>query len=491
MTTKLANDQVDSVAYTVNVKDYGALGDGVTDDTTAMQAAVAAGTRVYLPAGTYLISAPLTKDVTGFKFFGESEGNTILKAAAGFTGSYMLDLGNGSVSRYFNEIKNVSFNGNSVANLVGIYLNRINNQSKIMHNQFQNFHAAIKAENSALANVCCYNKFGDGGNTIDIHLVGTAGNSWLIFGNYFTAGGYVYLENSMTDVKYIGNVADGDSYILGDGSSGQRGLQIVNSRFENTSNIPIQLGLVRGLLAQNNYFTGSGSTTYAIEITSSEAAQGGSISNNWFELYATGLVNITSSSSNKWSLVDNHHDDAVPLYTGSRAVTTIADSLQTEDGDLTIQDQTVSYGSATGYTVSYFTKKAVATGSAQDLVTITVPSTEEGGYTIAFEGFVGHSSTASSETASIGFKKAVSVTHSGTGTPAFGTVTDLYLTDSAATASGTRDISTVVLTTVDTSDTVATLQINVGVTGSGSVQIVGEIKVYWEGYSTKPVIAQV
>lgn len=48
----------DRTAEIINVKDYGAKGDGTTDDTTAIKAAMAAGVgkTVYLPAGTYKVS---------------------------------------------------------------------------------------------------------------------------------------------------------------------------------------------------------------------------------------------------------------------------------------------------------------------------------------------------------------------------------------------------------------------------------------------------
>lgn len=50
----------DRFADTVNVKDFGAVGDGVADDTAAIQAAVDVGTGLYWPAGTYLTTASIS-----------------------------------------------------------------------------------------------------------------------------------------------------------------------------------------------------------------------------------------------------------------------------------------------------------------------------------------------------------------------------------------------------------------------------------------------
>ncbi|MBP5918676.1 hypothetical protein F3K34_43620 [Streptomyces sp. LBUM 1486] len=67
--------------------EFGAVGDGVADDTIALQSAIdaaaAAGTALYLPHGTYLVSSPITiAAVQDLSIFGSGWGTSV-KLAAG------------------------------------------------------------------------------------------------------------------------------------------------------------------------------------------------------------------------------------------------------------------------------------------------------------------------------------------------------------------------------------------------------------------------
>ncbi|CAK7200150.1 hypothetical protein SEUCBS139899_002840 [Sporothrix eucalyptigena] len=90
-----------------NVRDYGAKGDGVTDDTVAIQRAIdtgdASGSRasgksfgmtgqpavVYFPAGTYAVKSTVTNRV-GTILLGDPTDRPTIKATADFSGTYLL-----------------------------------------------------------------------------------------------------------------------------------------------------------------------------------------------------------------------------------------------------------------------------------------------------------------------------------------------------------------------------------------------------------------
>lgn len=123
-----------------NVKDFGAVGDGVTDDTAAINRAAATfginnlnnfrcgkdcgstttlGAAVYFPPGTYLISNPIIQYYYT-QFVGNPDSKPVIKGSSNFTGIALVDSdpyipgGNGSEwyinqNNFYRQIRNFVF----------------------------------------------------------------------------------------------------------------------------------------------------------------------------------------------------------------------------------------------------------------------------------------------------------------------------------------------------------------------------------------------
>lgn len=99
---------------TISVKDFGAVGDGVANDTVAINAAIAhaatvggaLGAVVYFPTGTYLIDSTITMpNRVGLQ--GANGRGTEIKPHSTFTGSYMFHAVNGTSSMFASWIKDM------------------------------------------------------------------------------------------------------------------------------------------------------------------------------------------------------------------------------------------------------------------------------------------------------------------------------------------------------------------------------------------------
>jgi parallel beta-helix repeat protein len=119
----------------VNVLDYGAVGDGVTDDTEAIQEALyyaeELGLPLYFPTGTYLVSSTITthtrdtdadKQTKNLPIYGDGFGS-VIKTTEDFDGDYVfyLDVANAQPRSLWVH----DFAIDLVADVSGIYFNEI------------------------------------------------------------------------------------------------------------------------------------------------------------------------------------------------------------------------------------------------------------------------------------------------------------------------------------------------------------------------------
>ena len=96
----------------VSVKDFGAVGDGVTDDMLAIQAAIDSGAgKIFFPAGTYAYLGAKVNEVPALRlrsnveFYGEGAGKTILRQNAAY---WLFGYGY-QLSDVSNPINNIVF----------------------------------------------------------------------------------------------------------------------------------------------------------------------------------------------------------------------------------------------------------------------------------------------------------------------------------------------------------------------------------------------
>jgi hypothetical protein len=134
----------------LSVSDFGAKGDGITDDTAAIQAAITyVCPRSYgllFPNGTYKITASLKIPVntTGWAFFGPAQGAEIVQYTIGGNGEAIFEFAGGDISQFnisnlrlrWNDVNPQSgykacgffFNWDGVSNKInGVYNFRIDN----------------------------------------------------------------------------------------------------------------------------------------------------------------------------------------------------------------------------------------------------------------------------------------------------------------------------------------------------------------------------
>lgn len=108
---------------TVSVKDFGAVGDGVADDTAAIQAAIDTGSPVFIPEGNYLIGSSgtgLTMNTGYQKLFGQSKLSKLTLSSSLTTAAILIGTDGDFVDNP--EIASLYIQGTQDDGQGGIYL---------------------------------------------------------------------------------------------------------------------------------------------------------------------------------------------------------------------------------------------------------------------------------------------------------------------------------------------------------------------------------
>lgn len=215
----------------INVKDFGAVGDGITDDTNAIQNAIASvggsgGGVVYVPSGTYKVSSLLLW--TGVLLMGSDKESTIIKNDGVSTDPLIKLGGNGTRNA---SVENMTLNGNSTSSH-GLYLIYFTNGSYINNVDIVNCQVGLYISKCWYANFSNM-RITDCGTSMELDTTVEAING-VTFEN-------IYCNRATSYNQYI------------HGSYGIQAVSFIGCTFENSSNYGTLMDNITYYMASINY----------------------------------------------------------------------------------------------------------------------------------------------------------------------------------------------------------------------------------------------
>ena len=385
---------------TVSVKDFGAVGDGTTDDTASIQAAInfcqASGRSLFFPAPTvsqyYKVTSELT--ITGsMNFIGEGMENTAILGSGLGVGKHVIKVTDvdkifGCEFRNFTIIGDNACNGMLINNLSGSTLQNIG-----VRNVLNGFNFTGSAANNY--QLTCDNLSAVTaitGSTVNIAAGGILVNSTFI-GCFFSGlyGFTVQPTASFNSCSFISCNFEGatnEGFYCGGSMSGT---SFVNSRTEGNLSLvadflfkPDSTGAgVNGITITGGFFNrGNAASAIRFDVATGAGCRGFLVSGNFCRQGYTQLVYLNGTGDN--GTITGNYQESGTAYpaagltvNGSRptvfcanntyyntATTTYtdSDSLSSNSGVLTAAGFSTSTGTAaaTGSGVTIFTVPAEA-----------------------------------------------------------------------------------------------------------------------------------
>jgi len=211
----------------VSVKDFGAVGDGVADDTVAIQAAIATQKRVYMPKGTYLINIEIHNRTV---IQGDGSTATIVKpyntskAAMTYTFTAMGSPAPASFWNYHSEVRDMGFEGPSAMTGVGFTFGKTDPASYQSNDEFANnvkffgcyFKGLEKAVQFPFGNIGSeFYSCGFADNKYGVYTLSNKFGPGMHAGNKYFFGGEMHGNDCAV---YFNNTTDGFGAITFDGT---------------------------------------------------------------------------------------------------------------------------------------------------------------------------------------------------------------------------------------------------------------------------------
>lgn len=267
------------LAEIVSVKDFGAVGDGTTNDQPAISAAITAllasgGNTLYFPEGTYYVATPVVVVFDQFyslRFTGSStasmasggvQGGSILTGAAGIASIFQFTQPDLSVEcRYSFECDHLSFKSSALGvtgPLRAIYSQIAGSAGRpfVVHNcDFRGFDTAIESNISGSTGF---------GLISGICQVTIRENNFIECVNSLKAVG----KAAITNLDFSNNISEQGGRITSSANGFFGTIRICDNLFENQSNSVSLVGITLHATIQRNYFEGNSGFLFDISTTS-------------------------------------------------------------------------------------------------------------------------------------------------------------------------------------------------------------------------------
>ena len=256
----------------VSVKDFGAVGNGVTDDTVAIQAAINAclGKTIYFPSGRYNItSALVATPSTAVNFIGDSKNTSLIVTALDIN---ILEINASTSDLYYFTAENLGFyNGSGGSTNSGILLTGVHGvrRSAINNCHFAGTFHGITISSTTITdwlqiNGNFFNNYGLNYCRFGVYSTGGTLGQFTITNNMFlnpqisfSAG--ISLTGAFGDFAITGNNFDGGNqgiHLDGTGAAYASNFVITGNKFDGANQYNVEITNCSFFRVTNNIYQG-------------------------------------------------------------------------------------------------------------------------------------------------------------------------------------------------------------------------------------------